>query len=132
MSDSSSPSALNKVIVETLIRGLEQAQRGINDLQSQVHANEITMVGVKTQLETMNREVSELIKLLRNNNGNNSIQDRLKDVETKQEAMASFIASHRAEKEENIKGSWQLKIAIAAGSLSLLGTIGTIIVTLLK
>ena len=132
MSDSNSPMAINKVIVETLIRGLEQAQRGISDLQSQVHANEITMVGVKTQLETMSSEVSELIKLLRNGNGSNSIQDRLKDVETKQEAMNSFIESHKAERQENVKGSWQLKIAVAAGSLSLLGTIGTIIVTLLK
>jgi len=128
MSDSGPP--LSKMMVETLIKGLEEAKNSIQNLQAQEHSNELQLVGMKAQLTNIGEDLSDIKKLMRGNNGKDSFVDRLKELETEQKSMRKFIEEYKTEKKEKIRGTWQLKGVWIASSLGLLGGIGAALISL--
>lgn len=129
MSDSSPP--LSKMMVETLIKGLQEAKNSIQSLQDQEHANELQLVEMKGQLTNISEVVTDIKKLVRGNNGKDSMTDRISKLEGEQKSINQFVIDYKAAKKEKIQGKWQLLGIWVASTLGMLGGIGAAIISLL-
>lgn len=129
MSDSSPP--LSKMMVETLIKGLQEAKNSIQSLQDQEHANELQLVEMKGQLTNISEVVTDIKKLVRGNNGKDSMTDRISKLEGEQKSINQFVIDYKAAKKEKIQGKWQLRGIWVASTLGMLGGIGAAIISLL-
>ena len=130
MPESTPPMA--KIMVQTLIKGLEEAKTSLQNLQAQVHANEITSVGVKNQLDNISEDVSEIVDLIRGNNGKKSIVDRINTLENDQKVILDYINNQKEQKKEDGKSAAQIKVAIIASSAGIITAISSIVFHFLK
>lgn len=128
--DSNPPMA--KIMVQTLIKGLEEAKTSLQNLQAQVHANEITSVGVKTQLENISEDVNEIVDLIRGNNGKDSIVERVTKLENDISRLKEYVNSQKEKSKESNKSTAQVKVAIITSSAGIITAISSILFHFIK
>lgn len=126
-----SESDITRLMIQNLIKGLEEAKNSLQSLQSQVHANELNSVEVGTQLKNISKEVIEMIDLMRGNNGKQSILERVSKLENDHARVAEYLNTQKEIKEDREKGSLQLKIAIVTSSAGIITAIGTVLYNIL-
>jgi hypothetical protein len=126
-----SESDITRLMIQNLIKGLEEAKNSLQSLQSQVHANELNSVEVGTQLKNISKEVVEMIDLMRGNNGKQSILERVSKLENDHARVAEYLNNQKEIKEDREKGSLQLKIAIVTSSAGIITAIGTVLYNIL-
>ena len=129
MPDSGPP--LSRMMVETLIKGLEEAKNSVQNLQSQEHTLALQIVELKGQLTNISEDVGYIKKLVQGTNGRDSIVDKIRNLEGDQKVTNQFMEDYKARKKENIQGTWQLRGVWIASSLGLVGGIAAAIISLL-
>ncbi len=121
---------MNKILVQTLIKGLEEAKNSMQNMQQQIHSMDITLTNLKSKSDNIGTDVSYLVKTIRDGNGKDPLLDRVNKLEAKAQSFDNHIENDKKTNIENVKGSWQLKIALVAGSLGMIGGIANTIMTL--
>ena len=128
MSETTPP--MSKIVIQTIIKGLEESKESIQNLQAQVHSIEIAVTQMKTEGKISQETLQQLVKLIRDGNGKASLIDRINSLENQTTDIKRYIDDTKAAKSENVKGGWQLKIAIITGVLGMLGGLITTIIKL--
>lgn len=131
MSNSSEP-PMRELVFRTLIKGLEEAKNSIQNLQSQVNSNNISLTNIDGQLKTLNGNMEVIMKIVRGDGTNESLTDRVKSTEIDIKSIKGDLESRKKESSENTQGKWQLKIALITSTFSTIAAIATALLTLLK
>jgi hypothetical protein len=117
----------SRILAEQFAKGLETTSTLLHGLQTEVHASAVTLAGLKIEVSGMKTEVDGLSRIIRDGNGERSVVARLLMLEKNIESINGFIAEMKKEEQESDKiersGKWELRIALAAGMLGLIGTI---------
>jgi len=121
---------MNKIVVQTLIKGLEEAKNSMQNMQKQIHSMEITLTELKSQNDNMSDDVHQMVKIIRDGNGKEPLIDRVTKLENKAEGFSKHIEEGKQAKVEDVKGSWLVKVAILTGSIGMIGGIVNTILTL--
>ena len=129
MSESTPP--MSKIVIQTMIKGLEESKKSIEGIRGNVHNIDVSMSTISTKTDTMEGNVQQLLKLVRDGNGQKSLISRVTDIENEQKSIQSFIDEQKNSKKTETAGKWQLKVAVVMGSLALIGTIASAIIELL-
>lgn len=129
MSAESTP-PMSKIVVQTLIRGLEESKNTMQTMQTRIHSMEITLTELKSHSENISEDVSQMVKIIRDGNGKEPLIERVQKLETKADAFDKHLDEKRVTQMEHSKGSWQLKVAIATGTLGMISGVVTTILNL--
>jgi hypothetical protein len=116
---------MSKIVLENIIDGLESSREAINETQKQVNSMDKTLALVKQSQDEMNKTMEQLLKIIRDGNGKASLMDRVNCLENTQKLTENFISDQKAVKTVKTQGTWQLRIALLTGSLSLVGVLIT-------
>lgn len=133
MADSTSP--MNKFFVDTIIKGLEESKRGIDNIQKSIHANDLKIVemdGKLKKLPEIEESVKEIKKIVKDGNGTKSIVERLSIIETQVADINKYVESNKTAKTEDVKAKQQFRISLLTSGLALLGVILSQVFQLLK
>lgn len=123
MPDSGPP--LSRMMVETLIKGLEEAKNSVQNLQAQEHTLALQIVEMKGQLTNISEDVSDIKKLVQG-----SIVEKVRTLESDQKVINQFVEDYKDRKKENVQGKWQLRGVWIASTLGLIGGIGAAVISL--
>ena len=124
MADSTSP--MNKFFVETIIKGLEESKRGIDNIQKSIHANDLKIVEIDGKLKKvgeMEDSVKEIKKIVKDGNGTKSVLARLDSIETQIGDINKYIEANKTAKSEDIKSRQQFRISLLTSGIALFGVI---------
>ena len=130
----------DKLLIETFAKGFEETKTITRNLQNENQANAIALTGLRTEVNTIHQNVDWLVKTVRDDGDNKSVMARLLMLENDTKDLTEWLESEKKKEESKVKtldtlnseehkGRWQLRIALATGSL---GFIATIITTLLS
>ena len=123
---------LNKVFTDTVIRGLEEANTSIKNLQTKSHANDVTLASVNAELASIRRDVNELVTIIRGNNAKETLVNRVMTLENDQKSIQQYIDGHKKTVIEHSQSKWQFKTAVATAVIAFIGTIVSLLVNLFK
>lgn len=113
--------------VEEFIKDLEATSDQVQKLLDEVRESEVDFAAIKTELRILCERVKELSAIIRDGEGGISLLTRLALLEQKFTQLEKILEKHDAGDtkavEANTAGKWQMKIAVATGVLSLVGTL---------
>ena len=119
---------MSKIVVQTIIKGLEEAKNATEGIRNKVHSIEITINTIDGKFANMEDDVKQLLKVIRDGNGERPLLNRVTDVENEQKSIKEFIKEQKEKKNEEIKGHWQARVAIITGSLGFIAAITTALI----
>lgn len=128
MNDSNPP--MSKIVVQTIIKGLEESKKATEGVQGKVHSIEITVNTIDGKVETMEENVKQLLKIIRDGNGQKPLLTRVTEVENNQKAFQGFIEDQKNTKKAETAGKWQMRVAIISSSFAMLATLGAAYIAL--
>lgn len=120
---------ISKIVVSTMIRGLEEAKTSMQNMQKEIHTMELSISEIKGVLKSSTADVNALLKIIRDGNGKEPLIDRVAKIENNISSINEFISEQKEVTKEKTKGLWQVKVALATGILGLIGTIVTSILS---
>lgn len=123
---------LNKVFTDTVIRGLEEANTSIKNLQAKSHANDVTLASVNAELASIRRDVNELVTIIRGNNAKETLVNRVMTLENQQKLAQDYIDGQKKIVVEHGQSKWQFKTAVATAAIAFIGTVVSLLVNLFK
>jgi hypothetical protein len=121
--------SLSPKLIDTIIRGLDEARSSNQSLQKQVQALELSVSELKGDMRGVCKDVNQLVMIIRDGNGKEPLVTRMVKVEDKAAEFDKYVMDNQVAKSENIKGKWALKIAVIGG---LFGTLGSIVLAILQ
>lgn len=118
------------ILIDTFIRALEEGRTITKNLQDAVHTSSVSIKGLEKDVAAMDQNLDWLIKTIRDENGDRSVIARLLILENQSKSTLEWIEAQKKKEEtksktldiisnEEHKGKWQLKLALATGSLGL-------------
>jgi CHASE3 domain sensor protein len=127
-------------LIDTFIRGLEETKTITQNLQNAVHTSSVAIKGLEKDVSAMDENLDWLIRTIRDENGDKSVIARLIILENQSKATMEWVEIQKKKEEnksktldiitnEEHKGNWQLKLALATGGLGLITTIITTILS---
>lgn len=127
------------ILIDTFIRALEETKTITQNLQTAVHGSSVSIKGLERDVAAMDQNLDWLIKTIRDENGNGSVIARLLILEGQTKYTMEWVDAQKKKEEskekaldiitnEEHKGKWQLKLALATGALGLITTIVTTII----
>ena len=116
---------MNKLVLETIIDGLESSKQALTETQKQVNSMDKALTLFGSRQEGMQKNVEQLLKIIRDGNGKASLMDRVSNLETCQKINDTFITEQKTAKKEKTQESWKLWIAMITGSFGLIGVVIT-------
>jgi prophage DNA circulation protein len=128
MTESNPP--MSKIVVQTIIKGLEESKKATEGVQGKVHSIEITVNTIDGKVETMEESVKQLLKIIRDGNGQKPLLTRVTEVENNQKAFQGFIEEQKNIKKAETAGKWQMRVAIISSSFAMLATLGAAYIAL--
>lgn len=117
------PTDANKLMLDTIIRGLEQANQSMKELQQKVHANDLTLTQLEGDVFSIKKDVNELVTIIRGNNSKDTIVNRVAALEHEQKTMLDFMEEAKNIKKEEVTEKWKFKALIATGIISTVGSL---------
>jgi len=128
------------LLIDTFIKGFEETKSITKNLQAENQSNAIALNSLRAELNIVHQNTDWLVKAVRDEGGDRSVMARLITFENQLELLVQWMEEQKREKELKIKtldtlanedhrGKWQLRIALATGCL---GFIATIITTILS
>lgn len=128
----------NDKVLDTVIRGLEEARNVSQSLQAEIHSNVVTVTSIRKEVDGLSQDTSWLIRNVRDEGGDRSVMARLLILENDTKSFNQWLAEQKKKEEsktghleslanEDHKGKWQLRIALATGCLGFIATIITAI-----
>lgn len=128
-------------LIDTFIRALEETKTITQSLQNAVHNSGLSIKGLEKDVAAMDQNLDWLLKAIRDENGDRSVLARLIILENQSKSTMEWVEGQKKKEEkksstidiittEEHRGKWQLKLALATGSLGLIATIITTIVEL--
>lgn len=125
-------------LIEKFIKDLEATSDQVQRLLDTVRASELDFAAIKTELRILCENVKDISFLLRGGDGSVSIVTRFalleqkvkdfeKDIDKKEETSKFTQKSLSEIVIADKQGSWQMKVALATGIISLLAQIVTTI-----
>lgn len=118
----------DKQLVDMLIKGLEESRQSNKCVQDQVSVLNIAVAEMKGDVQKLNKDVSQLLTIIRDGNGKEPLVTRMTKMEDKMVEMDKFKDTIKVANQENIKGKWVFRAALVAGFGSLAATIATNII----
>lgn len=117
-------------LIDTIISALEENRTITKNLQDAVHISSVSIKGLEKDISAMDQNLDWLIKTIRDENGDRSLIARLLILENQSKSTMEWIEAQKKKEEskskaidiinsEEHKGKWQLKLALATGSLGL-------------
>jgi hypothetical protein len=122
--------SMSKIIVQTIINGLEEAKSATENVQNKVHSIEIIVNTIDGKVANMEENVKQLLRIIRDGNGQKPLLTKFNDIENEQRFIQEFIKEQKENKKEEIKGKWQARVALVTGSLGFIAAITTAIIGL--
>lgn len=134
-------------LIEKFIKDLEATSDQVQRLLDTVRASELDFAAIKTELRILCENVKDISFLLRGGDGSVSIVTRFALLEQKVKELEKDFEKDTSKKEETNKftqksltdivladkqGTWQMKVALATGIVSLLAQIITTIANHIK
>jgi hypothetical protein len=109
--------------------------RRVNDalqgLVEGLHSNALSLVGLKAELQTLKDNVSMISNLINVDQGRGTLVTRIhvmeRVCETIQNDLRAVKSADMATKKEDLRGRWQLRLALISAAVSLIATLATII-----
>lgn len=111
----------DKVIVDTMVRGLEESRKGIAAVQEQIQMVQLEQAKKTAELENLNRNMNELLRIVRDGNGKPSLVQRIIELESHKKVVEEHIGEDKSSKTENKRVGWQIKVAMFSGLIGILG-----------
>lgn len=128
MNNSTAP--MNKIIVQTIVKSLEEIKNDNDIIRGKIHGMEIKLTSINGKQENLSEDVNQLLKIIRDGNGQEPLLNRVNKIENSQKNIENFFSEQKSEKKQSAQGAWQAKTALITGTLSLVGVIITGIITL--
>jgi hypothetical protein len=124
--------SLSPKLIDTIIRGLDEARSSNQSLQKQVQALELSVSELKGDMRGVCKDVNQLVMIIRDGNGKEPLVTRMVKVEDKASEFDKYVLDNQIAKTENVKGKWALKIAVIGGIFGALTPIGLALFEFLK
>jgi geranylgeranyl pyrophosphate synthase len=90
---------MDSIIVQTIIKGLEESKKSIESMQAKVQDIDVRLSVMETQQKTISSDVHQLLEIIRDGNGQEPIINRVLDLENSQKnslKMAQQIGDNRS------------------------------------
>jgi uncharacterized protein YoxC len=121
---------MDNIVVQTIIKGLEESKKSIESMQTKVQAIELRLVVMETEQKNISNDVHQLLKIIRDGNGQEPIIDRVSDLENSQKNVQEFIKMYNdnckeesKQKKEVRNESAQVKVALITSLFSFLAMV---------
>jgi chromosome segregation ATPase len=121
---------MDTAIVSTIIKGLEQSRKSMNAMQTQIQTIELRLAVMETEQKIISSDVTQLLRIIRDGNGQEPIMDRVSDLENDQKNIQEFIKAYnenykeeKRQKKEIKNESAQVKIALITSVFSFLAMV---------
>lgn len=129
----------DKLLIEMFTKGFEETKNITQNLQSENKSTALSLAELKTDIHTIRGQTDWLIKTVRDE-GDRAVMSRLLTLEKDFEDIEEWMIDQKKEKElklktmdsitnEDHKGKWQLRIALATGCFGFIATIITAIMS---
>jgi hypothetical protein len=121
---------MDNIVVQTIIKGLEESKKSIESMQGKVYSIELKLAVMELQQEGILSNVTQLLKIIRDGNGQEPIIDRVSDLENSQKNVQEFIKLYnenykeeKQKKKELKNESAQVKVALITSLFSFLAMV---------
>lgn len=118
---------MSQEVIKIIIHGLDEAKNSMEKMREQIQSFELESAVLGEKFKSISNNVENLMKIIKEGNGKESLLDRVSILENKYESIDKYLDNNKEANLENIKGKWQIRIALMTGSLGLLGGLITAI-----